>query len=94
MKINFLIDLAKHGHLKAAVVYTGFINQHVETLFPTSTPAEVVQPKFVIADSAIEGVNVGSVIAPIPVVLDKVFGEPGDSVKAGTPLAVLIKVPY
>lgn len=50
------------------------------------TPAEVVQPKFVIAGSAIEAANVGSVIASIPVVLDKMFLKPEDSVKADTSL--------
>ncbi|XP_058815113.1 methylcrotonoyl-CoA carboxylase subunit alpha, mitochondrial [Topomyia yanbarensis] len=54
------------------------------------TSAEVVQPKFLNADSAMGGVNVGSVLAPMPGVLDKLFVKPGDLVKVGTPVAVLI----
>ncbi|XP_055637549.1 methylcrotonoyl-CoA carboxylase subunit alpha, mitochondrial [Toxorhynchites rutilus septentrionalis] len=35
--INFLIDLASHGHFRAADVHTGFIEQHMATLFPAKT---------------------------------------------------------
>lgn len=34
LNINFLIDRTKHGHFQVADVYTAFINQHMETLFP------------------------------------------------------------
>lgn len=55
-----------------------------------SISAEVVQPQFLKAESEAEGGDASSVLAPMPGVLDKVFVKVGDSVKTGTPLAVLI----
>lgn len=33
--VNFLIDLASHPSFQAADVHTGFIDQHLDTLFPS-----------------------------------------------------------
>lgn len=51
---------------------------------------EIVQPRFLVTESSMGGVDASSVTAPMPGVLDKLFVKPGDTVKAGTPVAVLI----
>lgn len=38
--VNFLIDLASHPSFQAADVHTGFIDQHMDSLFP---PVEVTE---------------------------------------------------
>uniref|UniRef100_A0A182QJ41 Methylcrotonoyl-CoA carboxylase subunit alpha, mitochondrial n=1 Tax=Anopheles farauti TaxID=69004 RepID=A0A182QJ41_9DIPT len=51
---------------------------------------EIVQPRFLSAEGSVGGVDVSSVTAPMPGVLDKLLVKPGDTVKVGTPVAVLI----
>ncbi|XP_055612782.1 methylcrotonoyl-CoA carboxylase subunit alpha, mitochondrial [Uranotaenia lowii] len=86
---RFLLQTNINGHVSCfnTVIENGSIalyDDHGLTI------AEVVQPKFLQSEAGLEGAAAGSVLAPMPGVLDKVFVKPGDTVKAGTPLAVLI----
>lgn len=86
---RFVLQTNINGHVSCfnTVIENGSIALYDESGL---TSAELVQPKFLNADGALDGAATGSVKAPMPGVLDKVFVKPGDSVKAGTPLAVLI----
>ncbi|XP_058450998.1 methylcrotonoyl-CoA carboxylase subunit alpha, mitochondrial [Malaya genurostris] len=86
---RFLLQTNIDGHVSNfnTVIDNGSISLYDDSGL---TSAELVQQKFLNADSALDGVNVGSVLAPMPGVLDKLFVKPGDTVKVGTPVAVLI----
>jgi len=51
---------------------------------------ELVQPKFLSAQFDQSGQGGSRVVAPMPGVLEKVLVKPGDQVKKGDSLAVLI----
>lgn len=88
---RFVLQTNINGHVSCfnTVIENGSIALYDDAGL---TSAELVQPKFLsaIGGSALDGAASGSVTAPMPGVLDKVFVKPGDAVKAGTPLAVLI----
>ncbi|XP_058060383.1 methylcrotonoyl-CoA carboxylase subunit alpha, mitochondrial [Anopheles bellator] len=50
----------------------------------------IMQPQFLIAESSLSNVDASSVTAPMPGILDRVLVKPGELVKSGTPVAVLI----
>ena len=54
------------------------------------TEIEIVQPSFLKEAATVSGGDSSSVISPMPGILDKMFVKPGDSVKAGDPIAVII----
>lgn len=87
---RFVLQTNIGGHVSCfnAVIESGAIAMYDDAGL---TSAELVQPKFLASvGGALDGAATGSITAPMPGVLDKVFVKPGDAVKAGTPLAVLI----
>ncbi|XP_055546271.1 methylcrotonoyl-CoA carboxylase subunit alpha, mitochondrial [Wyeomyia smithii] len=86
---RFLLQTNVNGQVSC---FNVVIDNELISLFDESglTSAEVVQPKFLNADSALGGETASSVTAPMPGVVDKLLVKAGDSVKAGTPVAVLI----
>lgn len=55
------------------------------------TELELVQPAFLSAED-MSSSTASSVVSPMPGVLDKLLVKPGDVVKAGDPLAVIIGI--
>lgn len=88
---RFVLQTNINGHVSCfnTVIENGAIALYDDAGL---TSAELIQPKFLneIGGAGLDGAASGSVTAPMPGVLDKVFVKPGDTVKAGTPLAVLI----
>lgn len=54
------------------------------------TELQLVEPKFLTAQEAEAGAGGSRVISPMPGVLDKLMVQPGDVVKSGDALAVII----
>uniref|UniRef100_A0A182VSX4 Methylcrotonoyl-CoA carboxylase subunit alpha, mitochondrial n=1 Tax=Anopheles minimus TaxID=112268 RepID=A0A182VSX4_9DIPT len=86
---RFLLETNIEGHVSC---FNAVIAGENIALFDENgmVGGEIVQPRFLVTESAMGGVDASSVTAPMPGVLDKLFVKPGDSVKVGTPVAVLI----
>ncbi|XP_049535521.1 methylcrotonoyl-CoA carboxylase subunit alpha, mitochondrial [Anopheles darlingi] len=86
---RFLLETNIDGHISC---FNSIIAAENVTLFDENgmISGEIVQPRFLLSESTMGGVDASSVIAPMPGILDKVLVKPGDTVKIGTPVAVLI----
>ncbi|EAA14349.4 AGAP010228-PA, partial [Anopheles gambiae str. PEST] len=86
---RFLLETNIEGHVSC---FNAVISGENISLFDENgmIGGEIVQPRFLVTESSMGGVDASSVTAPMPGVLDKLFVKPGDTVKAGTPVAVLI----
>ncbi|XP_053664587.1 methylcrotonoyl-CoA carboxylase subunit alpha, mitochondrial [Anopheles marshallii] len=86
---RFLLETNIDGHVSC---FNAVISGENISLFDENgmVGGEIVQPRFLVTESSMGGVDASSVIAPMPGVLDKLLVKPGDSVKVGTPVAVLI----
>jgi 3-methylcrotonyl-CoA carboxylase alpha subunit len=54
------------------------------------TEIGIVQPSFLKAAATASGGDTSSIVSPMPGILDKLFVKPGDSVKSGDQIAVII----
>ncbi|KFB45474.1 AGAP010228-PA-like protein [Anopheles sinensis] len=86
---RFILETNIEGHVSC---YNAVIIDENVTLFDENgmIEGEIAQPRFLATESSMGNLDVSSVTAPMPGVLDKVFVKPGDTVKAGVPVAVLI----
>lgn len=86
---RFLLETNIEGHVSC---YNAVIIDENVTLFDEHglIEGEIAQPRFLATESSMGNLDVSSVTSPMPGVLDKVFVKPGDTVKTGMPVAVLI----
>ncbi|XP_053675442.1 methylcrotonoyl-CoA carboxylase subunit alpha, mitochondrial [Anopheles nili] len=86
---RFQLETNLDGHVST---FNAVISGKNVTLFDENgmLGGEIAQPNFLGTESSMGGLDASSVTAPMPGVLDKLLVKPGDNVKAGTPVAVLI----
>lgn len=85
---RFSLKCSVNGHISN---YSAVISPESITLFNDEgkTQLDFVQPKFLTADHD-SGASGSRIISPMPGVLEKLFVKPGDTVKKGDSLAVII----
>uniref|UniRef100_A0A182N8R7 Methylcrotonoyl-CoA carboxylase subunit alpha, mitochondrial n=1 Tax=Anopheles dirus TaxID=7168 RepID=A0A182N8R7_9DIPT len=86
---RFVLETNIDGHVSC---FNAVISGENVALFDENgmIGGEIVQPRFLSTESSVGGIDASSVMAPMPGVLDKLLVKPGDTVKVGTPVAVLI----
>uniref|UniRef100_A0AAG5CZG3 Methylcrotonoyl-CoA carboxylase subunit alpha, mitochondrial n=1 Tax=Anopheles atroparvus TaxID=41427 RepID=A0AAG5CZG3_ANOAO len=86
---RFLLEINIEGHVSC---FNTVITGENVSLFDENgmIEGEIVQPRFLATESSMGSLDASSVTAPMPGVLDKLLVKPGDTVKIGAPVAVLI----